>query len=144
MSRVTDLKDFSDWNGWDRQTKAWNYHKPFHRINAPFFDKSAGASVDGDGRRSGCRDERDAPFGAQVPKVARAIPQWVPVQPTNNQEREIEGILLRSIHSYTDSPLLQWHHWYDWNFHIDPAPGFRSILGAANKDPRLSNAAKEK
>ena len=141
MPRVKEVADFSDWSGWTATTKAWNYHKPFHRLNSPFFDLNAGPQASGKGLACGCRSEADAPFAEIAPAIMTAIPNWVPVHPENDQERELEGILLRSIHSFTDSPMTQWHDWYDWNFHIDPAPGFRALLGPANVNPELSGQA---
>src|SRR5205814_6991714 len=54
---------------------------------------------------------------------------------------EIYGQLKRSFQTWTDFPAFQWHRWYDWNFHIEPARQFDWLRGQGNiKQP---NAAPE-
>ena len=134
MPKVKELEDYKDIKGWSRTTKGWNYHKPIHRINGP----TPPSQPDGRGLDCGCRNETEAPFGEIASQIMRAIPNWVAVHPNDDREHELEGIVLRSIHSYTDSPFTQWHRWYDWNFHIDPAPGFEGLMGPANTRPQTA------
>src|SRR5262245_3067480 len=85
---------------------------------------------DGRGFNRGCKIPDDIPmnnafqllvkaftpiFGKprDVREAIRCVPSWVPVD--DEQMREIEGVTLRSYQTWTDAPLFQWHHWYDWN-----------------------------
>jgi hypothetical protein len=156
MPKVTDAADFAKWDGWTGTSKVWNYHMPFHRLNPP----PPAEAADGKGLPCGCRSVDDFDFVHSrgllellAKKIMHSIPNWVPVLPQNDQEREVEGILLRSIHSSTDHPVTQWHHWYDWNFHIQPAlisessdsdrKFFEYLMSPANKKPELTPEAEK-
>ena len=75
-------------------------------------------------------------------QLLRTLPGWVPVQRervSRNQwrnlieeEKEVEGVLVRSFQTWTDVPLFQWHRFYDWNFHLVPAKGYAYIVGKGN------------
>lgn len=86
-------------------------------------------------------------------EVMHTLPGWVPVMgpdpkdPTkaaddvdNPTQVEIEGILVRSFQTWTDAPAKQYHHWYDWNFLIDPEPGFAYLRGDGNQVPKSEDA----
>ncbi len=78
-----------------------------------------------------------------VSELARAVPAWILVEPhvgfppafsePNAAFQEVEGKLVRSFQTWTDFPVAQWHQWYDWNFHVEPAEGYRHLAGPANK-----------
>ncbi len=86
-------------------------------------------------------------------QLLRTLPGWVPVQREQEkdrskwrtlveEEKEVEGLLVRSFQTWTDVPLYQWHRFYDWNFHIIPAKGYKYIVGKGNlldtaKDEKL-------
>lgn len=88
-----------------------------------------------------CHTNDDAPGGfrttiLRAPRRAmRAIPAWVPPADNNhpNVEREVQGQIARSFQTWTDVPAIQWHRYYDWNFHIEPDKGFRYARGDANR-----------
>jgi len=74
-------------------------------------------------------------------RYLRSIPAWVPVdrkgfpQDDPNFKEvpvEIEGFLSRSFQSFRDMPHLQWSRWYKWAFHVDPATGYRHMIGSGN------------
>jgi hypothetical protein len=44
----------------------------------------------------------------------------------------VQGTLARSFQTWTDAPPFQWHRWYDWNFHLEPEPGFDWLRGLGN------------
>ncbi len=48
------------------------------------------------------------------------------------REKELEGLLVRSFQTWTDVPAFQWHKWYDWNFHVVPADGYKHVRGTGN------------
>ena len=118
---------------WTETTKDWDYQKPFHRFNSPSSHPGL-ARVDGKGYGCGCHAPSDGPddsvFGLIIQAVARAIPGWVPVK--DETEQEVEGHLDRCFQTWTDVPLLQWHWYYDWNFHIAPEPAFDYLRGLGN------------
>lgn len=80
-----------------------------------------------------------------VSGLARVVPAWILVEPhavapnfkqffePNAAFQEVEGKLIRSFQTWTDFPVAQWHQWYDWNFHVEPAVGYRHLPGPANK-----------
>jgi hypothetical protein len=92
-------------------------------------------------------------------RMMRAIPQWVPVgrrgyardhfqyddkppgmrQAGGEQEREVEGMLLRSFQMATDLPQLQWTRFARWAFHLKPMPGYRYLVGKGNVQSRDEN-----
>jgi len=160
------------WNDeWTKTTKPLDRDRPFHRIDSPSFDETAGARnqhagrppADGRGYDCGCRsplidyDVTTAEIFAGIllnivgalptaimKQLMRAAPSWVPVERRNvpasqfrnfrEVEKEVEGVLFRSFQTWTDVPLLQWHAWYDWNFHLVPAKGYKFLRGLGN-DP---------
>ncbi len=85
-------------------------------------------------------------------RVMRAVPQWVPVgrkafneksfnyddRPagqggaTREEEREIEGLVVRSFQMSNDLPHLQWTRFARWAFHVRPLPGFEYLVGRGN------------
>jgi hypothetical protein len=82
-------------------------------------------------------------------EVMHTLPGWVPVMApdpknpalpaddvNNPTQVEMEGILVRSFQTWTDAPAKQYHHWYDWNFLIDPDPGFVYLRGLGNQPPK--------
>src|SRR5215471_10095941 len=109
--------------------KPLDRRRPFRRINSPQIPVPP---PDGDGFKCGCRRPDQAPsLGAiDMTLAERAmanIPSWIPVcghdrLPVDvaDQPRELEGTLVRSFQTWTDTPLWQWHRWYDWNFHVQP------------------------
>jgi len=144
------LFDFVWDNRWSNQTKPVDRDRPFHRINAPepaIYNETRPAP-DGRGYDCGCRspgDAGDTPnLGALDSRLIVIAPGWVPVERTNvppaqqraftQIDREVEGVLWRSFQTWTDVPMLQWHRWYDWNFHVVPAKGYQYIRGRGN-DP---------
>jgi hypothetical protein len=77
-------------------------------------------------------------------QLLRTLPGWVPVARERvpraawpslvEREQELEGVLLRSFQTWTDVPVMQWHMWYDWNFHVHPADGYRYVRGGGNQE----------
>jgi len=77
-------------------------------------------------------------------RIMVAVPAWVPVErgednipkkfwnKRKENEIEVEGVLSRSFQTWTDVPILQWHFWYDWNFHLVPAKGYKYLRGKGN------------
>ena len=92
-------------------------------------------------------------IGEAMNDLRKAVPSWVavPYKPSVDRDhadivslpgstytsgdieievefvREVQGRLNKSKQSWTDFPAYQWHHWYDWNFHISPEPGFQYL-----------------
>jgi len=139
-----------NWSGWDNENKPWDHDRPFHRIHAPASLVRPGADpANGRGFSRGCRIPTDIPFSGLLERilsairdpreVIRTVPSWVAVEDQENL-REVEGVLLRSYQTWTDFPMLQWHHWYDWNFFIDPMPDFAYLRGEANRPPEINAA----
>ena len=134
---VTDSFNFP------KDSKPWKYDAPFHRIDYPLYD--AGPSpLDGHAYPCGCHSRDDAPKAAVLDALKRAIrtlPSWVPVcrdAKTGFPEighREVEGTLVRSFQTWTDVPMLAWHHYYDWNLHVLPSTGFEFCRSEANEPP---------
>src|SRR4051794_2790520 len=96
--------------------------------------------------RSGTRHEDDFPASFLLDLLMRKTillaPSWAKteVAPKSNAvvaeraaEQELFGTLGRSFQTWTDAPGIQWHRWYDWNFHVEPAPNFDWLRGAANR-----------
>jgi hypothetical protein len=127
---------------WTNTTKDWDYARPFHRINSPSWNPSAGR-VDGRGYLRGCHAPSDGPndsvYGLIIRRIARAIPGWVTV--SGEREQEVEGKLDRCFQTWTDVPLLQWHRYYDWNFHVAPAEGYAYVRGMGNEESGRSELA---
>ena len=119
---------------WSKTSKDWDYARPFHRINSPSYLPGQ-AQVDGRGYLRGCRRPADGPddsvYGLIIRDLMRTIPGWVPV--AGEQEQEVEGTLNRSFQTWTDVPLYQFHRYYDWNFHLEPAEGFTYVRGLGNE-----------
>lgn len=77
-------------------------------------------------------------------RLLRTMPAWVPVerehlpqqawQGITETEKEVEGVLTRSFQTWTDVPVKQWHLWYDWNFHVVPAKGYKYLRGKGNDE----------
>ena len=140
--------------------KAYNRRKPFTRIESPSYDDTR-ARVTGRGFDCGCRspfNDYDPSVlehlgmivfnivGAlptmAFKKLLATMPAWVPVIRENvpesawralpEQEHEVEGILSESFQTWTDVPVKQWHLWYDWNFHLVPATGYKYLHGLGN------------
>ena len=109
-------------------------------------NRAAALRADGRGFNHGCRIPSDIPhttlfeallhaFARDPRNVVRTVPSWVPV--AGEEMKEVEGVAIRSYQTWTDAPLFQWHHWYDWNVFIAPAPGYGFLRGAANRPPVL-------
>lgn len=109
--------DSKDGKVWDDSHKIWDGDRPFHRIGSPSFNTGQFRQADGNGGKCGCRKP-----GIGTAKMLKAVPAWVPVS-TSQQYKELEGRLVRSFQTWTDFPVWQWHRWYDWNFHVEPATG---------------------
>lgn len=77
------------------------------------------------------------------------VPSWVPVNRIGfgpnfdaknahnvrngrEAEVEIEGRLSRSYQTHHHRPYTQWSHFYQWAFHVDPAPGWQHLSGEGN------------
>ncbi|MFZ5891687.1 MAG: hypothetical protein ACOY0T_11590 [Myxococcota bacterium] len=141
----------------ERDTKPWAPERPFQRVKSPSFTPAGAVDakrLDGDGHPRGTRRFEDAPFiipGLKgtlddvinfkvFEKGLRMTPNWVrtvgPLAHSSAGERvgehELYGFLLRSFQTWTDVPGFQWHRWYDWNFHVQPAPEFDWLRGKAN------------
>src|SRR5262249_54009881 len=60
------------------------------------------------------------------------------IEPRN--EKELYGELDRSFETWTDFPIWQYHHWYDWNFHIKLPPnqgGYWYLRGEGDFGPEI-------
>ena len=110
--------------------KPWQYDRPFTRVNSK---QVAAATASGLGFSCGCRKEGinfgtlDSPL---INLAMKNIPSWVPV--LDEEPRELEGTLLRSFQTWTDTPVFQFHRWYDWNFHVQPDGKYEYLCGPAN------------
>lgn len=154
------LFDFNWDSRWTKTGKPPDRDKPFHRVNSDLFDEQR-ERPDGRGYDCGCRSpffDYDtsvveifaalllniigaAPI-AIMKELMRAAPSWVPVERKNvpasqfrnfrEREMEVEGVLWHSFQTWTDVPLAQWHTWYDWNFHLVPAKGYKYMRGLGN------------
>jgi hypothetical protein len=81
-------------------------------------------------------------------QLLRTLPAWVSVEREGvprarwpsmvEHEREVEGVLVRSFQTWTDVPVYQWHRWYDWNFHVVPAAGYKYLRGRGNLEARVT------
>src|SRR5882672_10449874 len=110
------MSDPNDGAVWDKDHKIWDVDMPFHRINSPFYDPAKNRP-NGLGFPCGCSQAFKGPG-----QLLRMVPSWVDVvKEPGGPEREVEGTLVRSFQTWTDVPLLQWHRWYDWNFHVSPS-----------------------
>jgi hypothetical protein len=128
--------------------KPLDRRRPFRRINSRQVQVPR---PDGDGFKCGCRspDQVDKAIFASlegafpIEKAIANVPSWIPVCSHDglpidiaDQPRELEGTLVRSFQTWTDTPLWQWHKWYDWNFHVQPAPEYEFLCVKANRfDP---------
>lgn len=94
----------------------------------------------------------DAADGLLFGRVMRSVPQWVPVgrkafnelsfdyddkpvgqgAASREEEREIEGLVVRSFQMSNDLPHLQWARFARWAFHVLPLPGFQYLIGRGN------------
>ena len=157
------LFDVGDDPRWTNTSKPYDRDRPFHRVNSPSHDETR-QSPDGHGYDCGCRSpffdydpstvEIISALLANIvgaapilvmKQLVRAAPNWVPVERKSvpasqfktfkESEKEVEGVLWRSFQTWTDVPLAQWHLWYDWNFHILPAKGYRYLRGLGNDPP---------
>jgi len=119
---------------WTNDAKDWSYEKPLHRIHSPSYNRRGMA--DGRGYLCGCHPPSDGPndtvLGQIIRGLVRTIPGWVPVE-NPGPEQELEGTLERCFQTWTDVPLFQWHRYYDWNFHVIPAPGYEYVMGQGNR-----------
>jgi hypothetical protein len=129
----------------DNTQKDWNASAPFHRIHAPYYDTSMTHQPAGDGYGAGCRNPAKwipllggliaPPLGALVvqkrAELVRMIPNWVAIDTSDLVE--VEGDLVRSFQTWTDTPMFQWHRWYDWNFHVKPMDGYKYVRGVGNE-----------
>ena len=134
--------DFTWSTEWTNTGKPWDYNRPFHRIDSPSFDGGR-AAADGRGYRCGCRSPEESSLWIADRLIAIA-PPWVPVGRNRydpdfvEEEKEVEGVLWQSFQTWTDVPLHQWHRWYDWNFHLVPARGYKYLRGEGNHPPGAS------
>jgi hypothetical protein len=149
------------WNRqWTDTSKPLDYERPFHRIHSPSYNEH-GQRPSGRGYDCGCRSpfhdynphtlEIISIFVLNIlgaiptlafQKLLRTMPAWVPVaregKPAASwdslpeEEKEVEGVLFRSFQTWTDVPVKQWHLWYDWNFHLVPAKGYKYLRGLGN------------
>ena len=126
---ATKLADDKDGKVTNFDHKKYDASNPIHRIESPDFSTTR-AGVDGVTTK--CREAVKPPF-----LIGNCIPAWTDVPNSErNPDREIEGALIRSYQTWTDFPVFQYHRWYDWNLHIEPAEGFKFLRGAANQlDP---------
>jgi hypothetical protein len=142
--------------------KPWDPKRIFQRLNSPSFRAGGDAPLKGDGHAQGTRRSADFPqladqldqlpllgIGGKLELFEQAIalaPGWVRTEVTPGNagqsraledaaEQEVYGKLLRSFQTWTDAPGFQWHRWYDWNFHVQPAPEFDHLRGAGNRVP---------
>jgi hypothetical protein len=101
----------ADGNGWERGTFGQPGYLPGCRL---------ASSVSG-------------PFDTEMRVLT---PSWVVVKRGDpvaaNAEHELEGLLENSFTTWTDAPLLNWHVWYDWNFHVIPEPPYVYLRGRGN------------
>jgi hypothetical protein len=125
------MADPKDGKVWDVSHKIWDGARPIHRINSPFWDTSS-SRAGGDGYNHGCTKP---PTERGADRLLHIVPAWVLVP--GGPVREVEGKLVRSFQTWTDVPLYQWHRWYDWNFHVEPADGFKNVRGMGNEAPNV-------
>jgi len=115
----------------------------------------------GNGYAAGCRNPRDflssmtfleqlagglEPVNLAVrAQMLRMLPNWVSID-QSLEDREVEGELVGSFQTWTDTPMAQWHKWYDWNFLSRPTVGYEYLRGLGNQskfdpnkidDPRI-------
>lgn len=125
-----------------KDSKPWDPQRPFWRVGSPSFNLKS--TVNGDGHAMGTRRAADFPsaaIGIAPREALRLTPSWVRTQePLENSltaerasEQEVYGQLIRSFQTWTDAPGLQWHRWYDWNFHVRPVSAFDWLRGPANR-----------
>lgn len=138
-------------------SKAVDRNRPFHRINTDSFAPSR-KRASGNGKPCGCREKEDfddsaifsIPIIGIIPRLAaqelmKVLPSWVSIeresQPNRNLwpalegvEREVEGRLKFSQQTHEDFPFSQWHWWYDWNFFVVPAHGYRYVRAEGTRD----------
>jgi hypothetical protein len=124
--------------------KDWDASAPFHRINSvpskSYYDTSMTNQPDGQGYYAGgCRNPNDftwtLAFGLARRDLVRMLPNWTTVPKPNPYLQEVEGKLVRSFQTWTDTPMRQWHKWYDWNFHVQPMDGYKYVRGKGNDAP---------
>ncbi|HYS08191.1 MAG TPA: hypothetical protein VEP66_05585 [Myxococcales bacterium] len=119
-------------------SKPYDKALPFTRINSP-SENLAPTRLSGDGHTRGTRREGDFLEQALIDKIVRKLilltPSWTTTRGTTERdvEQEIQGKLVRSFQTWTDAPPFQWHRWYDWNFHLEPDPGYDWLRGLANE-----------
>jgi hypothetical protein len=79
-------------------------------------------------------------------RVIRTMPSWVPtegeapnVETDQNVELELQGTMVRSFQTWTDVPVIQYHKWYDWNFHVLPDKDYDWVRGKGNTAPHVDD-----
>ena len=140
--------------------KPWDYALPFTRINSPSDSDDGGfRRLDGNGHIQGTRRPADFLDRGWLDliireKLARVAPSWVPTlgqdstyvaggaeggdlpkttdETATAVDQELQGTLVKSFQTWTDAPMLQWHRWYDWNFHVIPDQPFDWLRGQGN------------
>lgn len=119
----------------DNTHKRWDLNEPIHRINSPSFNTGGFSRASGNGVSRGCRlPTLHVPVvDIFIDGLRAVLPAWVPVQ--DAPFKEVEGRLARSFQTWTDFPLTQWHHWYDWNFHVVPSAPYQYLRGEGNQEP---------
>jgi hypothetical protein len=65
--------------------------------------------------------------------MLRRLPAWVPVDRQNDTLQEMEGFVFDSFQDWNGVPLLPWHKWYDWNFHVVPFRGYQYLQSEGNR-----------
>ena len=140
-------------------SKTWDYDLPFTRINSPSDrdDHPEMTTLSGDGHTQGTRRPADFLDRSWLDllvrqKLARVTPSWVPTlsatpvkdgqgvlredmaQTERMVDNELQGVLVKSFQTWTDAPPLQYHWWYDWNFHVVPDSQFDWLRGAGNAE----------
>ena len=129
-------------------SKTWSRDKPFERINSP--SAKGQPELDGDGHARGTRRPEDFPSRSILDKIARSelirtVPSWVPTlgKTEAEAEHEVFGVLRRSFQTWTDTPPMQWHRWYDWNFHVEPDAPYAWTRSAGNEAAHEGISVKE-
>jgi len=77
-------------------------------------------------------------------RAIRVVPQWVPVlrgasseRITQDQIKEIEGVVTRSYGDPIEPPFSQWHTWFNWTVHVQPDDRYLNLLSPADNPPNL-------
>jgi hypothetical protein len=127
--------------------KPYDRALPFTRVDSPSSTKSppdgkvVRRKLDGDGHTRGTRHEDDFVVRSLLDlirkRVTAIVPSWVPTLSADAgdevlNDQELQGVLVKSFQTWTDTPVFQWHRWYDWNFHVIPDDEFDWLRGAGN------------